>query len=112
MNFRLGFVLMAACVGAAANAEVRTVTRAVETSTAYMNVPTTDNSRLTFRPCGECELIEVRLTRATQYFMRGKQLPFADFRKQFMSLGRSKEDYALVTFDTETNAVSSVRVAD
>jgi hypothetical protein len=112
MNFRLGFVLFATCIGAAANADVRTLVRAVETSTAFMNVPTTDTSRLTFRPCDECEFIEVRLTPATQFFLRGEQLAFAEFRSKFMSLRRSKEDYALVTFDAESNTVTSVRVTD
>jgi hypothetical protein len=112
MNFRLGFVLFTTCIGAAANADVRTLVRAVETSTAFMNVPTTDNSRLTFKPCDECEFIEVRLTPATQYFLGGEQLPFAEFRTKFMGLRRSKQDYALVTFNAESSTVTSVRVSD
>ena len=112
MNFRLGFVLFATCMGAAANADVRTLVRAVETSTAFMKLPTTDNSRLTFKPCDECEFIEVRLTPATQFFLRGERLAFTDFRTKFMGLRRSKEDYALVTFDAESSTVTSVRVAD
>jgi hypothetical protein len=39
-------------------------------------------------------------------------MPFAEFRREFNNLRQSKEDYALVTFDTETSAVTSVRVAD
>lgn len=112
MNFRLCFVLFASCIGAAANADVRTLVRAVETSTAFINVPTTDNSRLTFKPCDECEFIEVRLTPATQYFLKGEQLAFAEFRQKFTGLRRSKEDYVLVTFDAKSNTVTSVRVAD
>lgn len=112
MNFRLGFVLFAACIGAAAQADVRTLVRAVETSTAFMNVPTGANARLSFKPCNECEFIEVRLTPTTQYYVRGEQLDFAEFRKQFNSLRRSKEDYALVSFDTESSSATSIRVAD
>lgn len=112
MNVRLGLVLIALCVSVPAVADMKIITRAVETSTAYMNVPTTDNARLTFKTCDDCEFIEVRLTPATQYFLRGQSLVFADFRKQFNNLRRSKEDYALVTFDNNTNAATSVRVAD
>ena len=112
MIFRLGFVLLGFCVALPASADIRTIVHAVETSTAFMNIPTTESSRLTFKPCEECDFIEVRLTRDTQYFLRGEQLPFADFRRAFNSLRRSKQDYALVSFDTETNTVMSVRVAD
>jgi hypothetical protein len=112
MNVRLGVLLVALCIGVPAVADIKIVARAVETSTAYMNVPVSDNSRLSFKTCDDCEFIEVRLTPATQYFMRGQALVFADFRKQFNSLRRSNEDYVLVTFDAETNAVTSVRVAE
>ncbi|MEX2123910.1 MAG: hypothetical protein WD795_08450 [Woeseia sp.] len=105
-------VLLALCFSLPAIAELKTLVEAKETSTAFMNVPTTDNSRLTFKGCEECELISVRLTPATEYFLRGEAMLFADFRKHFNNLRRSKEDYALVTYDTETNTVKSVRVAD
>ena len=112
MNTRnfIAVLMLAACLSA--NAELKTVSRAVETSTAYLSVPTSDNSRLRFKSCDDCELIEVRLTPETQFFMRGKRLPFAEFRTEFNNLARSKEDYALVTFDTKTSAVTSLRVAD
>lgn len=111
MIFRLGLVLIATCVGVA-NADIRTIVRAVETSTAYMRVPTTDNSRLIFKSCDDCALIEARLTPATQYFVRGESVSFADFRREFNSMRRSKEDYALVSIDTETNTITNLRVAD
>ncbi len=112
MNVRWGVLLFALCVSVPAIADIRIVTRAVETSTAYMNVPVSDNSRLSFKTCDDCDFIEVRLTPATQYFMRGAALTFGDFRKQFNALRRSNEDYALVTFDAATNAATSVRVAE
>lgn len=112
MNLRnfSAVLILAACLPA--TADIKIITRAVETSTAYMNVPTTENSRLMFKSCDDCELIDVRLTAMTQFFVRGKQLPFAEFRREFNNLRQSKEDYALVTYDTETSAVTSVRVAD
>jgi hypothetical protein len=106
----IAVVMLAACLPAIA--DIRIVTRAVETSTAYMSVPTSENSRLMFKSCDDCETFEVRLTAATQFILRGKSMPFAEFRKQFNNLRQSKEDYALVTFDTETNAVTSVRVGE
>lgn len=112
MDLRKLIALTILAASLPATADIRIVTRAVETSTAYMTVPTTDNSRLMFKSCDDCEMFDVRLTPATQFFLRGKQMPFAEFRKQFNNLRQSKEDYALVTFDTETSAVSSVRVGE
>lgn len=106
----IAVVMLAACLPA--TADIRIVTRAVETSPAYMSMPTSENSRLMFKSCDSCEIFEVRLTAATQFILRGKPMPFAEFRKQFNNLRQSKEDYALVTFDTETNAVTSVRVGE
>ena len=112
MDLRKLIVLVMLAASLPATAEIHIVTRAVETSTAFISMPTTDNSRLMFKSCDDCEIFDVRLTPATQFVLRGKQLPFAEFRKQFNSLRQSKEDYALVTFDTETSAVTSVRVGE
>ncbi len=106
----IAVVMLAACLPAAA--DIKIVTRAVETSTAFISMPTSENSRLRFKSCDDCEFLEVQLTSATQYFLRGQPMLFVEFRKQFNDLRQSKEDYALVTFDTETNAVTSVRVGE
>ncbi|MEQ9563557.1 MAG: hypothetical protein RLN69_13640, partial [Woeseiaceae bacterium] len=78
MNLRnlSAVLILAACLPA--TADIKIVTRAVETSTAYMNVPTSENSRLMFKSCDDCEFIDVRLTSTTQFFVRGKQMPFAE----------------------------------
>ena len=112
MMFRMGVLLLAFCFSLTAGADLKTLVEATETSTAFINLPTTDNSRLTFKACDECEFVSVRLTPATQYYVRGEAMAFASFRSSFNDLRRSKEDYALVTYDTETNTVTSVRVAD
>jgi hypothetical protein len=112
MTFRLGVLLLALCFSLPASGDLKTLVEAKETSTAFMNVPTTDNGRMTFKTCEECEFISVRLTPATQFYLRGEATTFAKFRTGLNNLGRSTEDYALVTYDTESNTVTSVRVAD
>jgi len=112
MTFRMAVLLLALCFNAPALADLKTLTEAKETSTAFMNVPTTDNGRITFKTCEECEFISVRLTPATEYYLRGEAVTFANFRTGFNGLRRSTENYALVAYDTETHTVTSVRVAD
>lgn len=112
MMVRTGFLLLVLCFSLPAAGDLKTLVEAKETSTAFMNVPTSDNSRLSFKTCEECEFVSVRLTPATEYYLGGKLLSFAEFRKGFNNLRRSTEDYALVSYETETNTVTSVRVAD
>ncbi len=40
----LGLVLIALCVAITASADIKIITRAVETATAFMNLPVTDNA--------------------------------------------------------------------
>jgi hypothetical protein len=112
MTYRLGLLLLALCFSLPSFGDLKTLVEAKETSTAFMNVPTTDNSRMTFKGCEDCEFISVRLTPATAYYVRGEAMTFANFRKSFNNLKRSTEDYALVTYDTESGTATSIRVAD
>ena len=112
MTFRKGVLLLAVCISAPALGDLKTLVEAKETNPSFMNVPTSENGRMTFKTCEDCEFISVRLTPETRYYLRGETLTFSAFRTGFNSLRRSTEDYALVTYDTETNTVTSVRVAD
>lgn len=99
-------------VGTAATAEIVTLINAVETSTMNLTVPTASNGNLSFKPCaGECEeVVRVRLTPETTFVLNGKALEFSVFRTEFYKLQRRSEDYALVSYDTRNNTVTSVRV--
>jgi hypothetical protein len=114
MNIRTGLLLLTLAISAPATAELITVTRAVEASASNLNVPTTANERLTFRPCQgfcEAEYISVRLTPNTRYTVNNKSTNFTEFRKAFFSLPRDKDAYALVTYDAKSNTATSVKIA-
>jgi hypothetical protein len=109
----LSVLVLALC--GSATADIFTIVDAVETSTANVNVPTSTNGQLTFKPCAEAcdeEFISVRLTPATQFVVRGQQLNFADFRREFYKLPRNRIYYALVSYDTEKRTVTSVRFGE
>ncbi len=109
----LSVLVLALC--GSATADIFTVVDAVETSTANVNMPTSTNGQLTFKPCAEAcdeEFISVRLTPETQFVVRGQQVNFADFRREFYKLRRNSLDYALVSYDTEKRTVTSVRLGD
>lgn len=115
MNIRIGIVLLALGICLPAAAEIETVVRAVETSTAGMTVPTSANARLSFKPCaGECDAdsLSVRLTPATVYRVNGEFTDFPGFRKAFYNLPRDKETYALVSYDAKSQTTTSIEIAE
>ena len=114
MNFRQIILVTFLSISMTAVAEIVTVIDAVETSTASLTVPTASNGNLSFKPCvNNCkEIIRVRLTPETSYVLHGVAMEFIDFRRKFYKLRRGSADYALVSYDTEKNTVTSVRVGE
>ena len=109
---RLGKSILIAvlCISASALAEIRTLVSAVETDPAYLHVPTTTNSRLSFKLCADCETMVARLTPMTTYSLNGDALDFADFRRKMNNRRKRSDGYALVLIDTKTNTVRSIEV--
>ncbi len=115
MDYRRIVSILALALCVSATADIVTVIDAVETSAANMNVPTSTNSQLTFKPCAEAcdeDFISVRLTPETQFVVRGQHVNFADFRREFYKLRRGGHDYALVSYDTDKRIVTSVHLGD
>lgn len=115
MDYRRIVSILALALCVSATADIITIVDAVETSTANLKVPTSINGRLTFKPCAaacEAKFISIRLTPETQFVIRGQQLNFADFRREFFKLRRGGRDYALVSYDTDNRTVTSVHLGD
>lgn len=115
MKIRISLLLLALTVSLPAAAELVTVVRAIEVTTSNINVPTTPSGRMSVRPCaGECgaPYLSVRLTPATLYEVNGSATDFPGFRQAFYNLPRDKDHYALVSYDPESNTVTSVHIAD
>ena len=115
MDYRRILSILALALCASANADIVTVIDAVETSAANVNVPTSTNGQLTFKPCAEVcdeEFISVRLTPETQFVVRGQRLNFADFRREFYKARGGRLHYTLVSYDTDKRTVTSVHLGE
>lgn len=98
-----------------AAADIFTVVDFVETSTANVNVPTSMNGYLTFRPCADvcdADYIAIRLTPETEFVIRGRRVSFTDFRHAHSAMRAGKDRYALVGYDTENRVVMSIRLGN
>ena len=94
--------------------QIVTAIAAVEASPANLILPGGTDGMMTFRPCdGVCDedYIRVRLSAGTKFTVNGKTVKFADFRREFATIKRSPKSYALVTYETKTNTVTSIEIA-
>ena len=114
MKFRTALLIALLGIALPAMADITTLINAVETSTSNVTVPTASSGHLSFKPCAvDCEeIIRVRLTPETRYVLNGATMEFIDFRREFYKLRRGSKNYALVSYDTQKNTVTSVRVGE
>lgn len=112
MDFRKIVPLFLLGVALPTLAEIRTEIDARELKPSNMTVPTSVNSRLSFRACNSCDIETARLTPATTFSFNGEVMEFADFRDAMLVLRQRNKGYALVSIDTKSNTVHSLQVAD
>lgn len=94
-------------------ADIATVVEAVETTTSNIKLPVSNNGRLSFQACaGPCEkdFVSVRLTPDTAFFVSGLAVEFDEFRTAFLNIRTGSKTYALVSYDTQSGTVTSVRI--
>jgi len=95
-------------------AQLATMIESVEAAPSQIRLPTSPNGNLSFQPCSEscdAEFISVRLTPDTRFLVQGAVVKFIDFRKDFYNLRQREDGYALVSYDTEKNTVTSVEIS-
>ena len=115
MNVRNALMATMLALAFPAAADVVTVVEAIETTASNISVPVSNNSRLNFKPCpGTCkaDFRSARLTPETRFVVNGQSMAFDEFRKAFINLRRGNDTYALVSYDTRSNTVSSVRISN
>jgi hypothetical protein len=95
-------------------AQLTTMVESLEASPSQIRLPTSPNGNLSFQPCAEscdAEYISVRLTPDTRFFVQGAAVKFIDFRRDFYNMRLRTDGYALVSYDTDKNTVTSVEIS-
>ena len=117
MNIRtlkLAVAAIAIAASGIATAQIRTLVEAIELSPANMIMPGSLNGMVTFRPCADdCEeaFDRARLTPETQFFVDGSRVKFEDFNRGFAVIRQAKDGYALISVDTKTRTITSIKIA-
>ena len=87
---------------------------AIEVSPENMILPSAASGTVTFRPCvGKCDEDHkrARLTADTKFVVNGIAVKFDEFRRNHATLKRSKDSYGLVSYETETNTVTTIEIS-
>lgn len=114
MTVRAILITAILMVSQLASAQIVTMINAIEASPANIILPGGTDGMMTFRPCdGECkeDYIRVRLSANTKFTVDGKAVKYTDFRRELATIKRIETSYALVTYETETNTVTSIQIA-
>jgi hypothetical protein len=113
---KLTFALLASlCLGnaMAQKHSLVTLVEATELSPSNIIFPQSVNGMMTFKPCADdCdeEYKRARLTANTTFSVNGRGVSFSDFGKDFAAIRVSKDGYALVSVDTQTNTIVSIHI--
>lgn len=91
-------------------ADFVTISRAIEISPSRISVPTSENSRIAFSECEDCETISVRLTPQTRYSVNGQTVKFDKFRQSVLSAKSSENAGIILMHHLESDTVVSVTV--
>ena len=87
---------------------------AIELTPDNIILPATTSGTMTFKPCvEECDKKHkrARLTADTRFVVDGRAVKFDEFRRNHAALRRSKDSYALVSYDTETNTGTKIEIS-
>lgn len=109
----LPIALAGMLVLAGANAQLVTLVDAIELSPDNMILPGSQNGMVSFRPCaGDCEAEHqrARLTAETRFYVNDTAVKYPDFRQHYGVIRGSKDGYALISVDTQTQTIESIRI--
>jgi len=99
------------CFGLTAAADYRIVSQAYEVALSDFRAPATANGGASFKPCGSCERIIVRVTPATRYAVNGKSVRLKDFRKAVRHANERDVKGLLVLHHLESDTIESIKIS-
>ena len=100
----------------AAPFEMVTLVDSVELSPSNMILPSSINGMVTYRACeagdASCdeEYSRARLTPETRFYVGEKAVKFGDFQSGFAAVRSKRNGYALISVDTKSKTITSIRI--
>ena len=108
MNIKTLIAITLICFGLSAAAEDRIISVAYEVALSDFRAPATAHGGASFKPCGECDRIIVRVTPATRYSINNKTVRLEDFRKAVRQADERDTKGLVVLHHLESDTIKSI----
>ena len=111
MNIKTLVAITLICLGFSATAEDRIISVAYEVALSDFSAPVTAHGGASFKPCGECDRIIVRVTPSTRYSINNKSVRLEDFRKAVRQADERDVKGLVVLHHLESDTIKSIKVS-
>ena len=111
MNIKTLVAIALICFGLSAAAEDRIISLAYEVEISDFNAPVTAHGGASFKPCGTCDRVIVRVTPATLYSINGNAVRLEDFRKAVRQADDDDVKGLVVLHHLESNTIESIKIS-
>ena len=110
MKLKIAITALILALAFPATADFVTSARAYELALSDVTVPPSQNSKLMFKECDDCDYMSIRLTPETQFKINGRSVRFDKFRETIRGVRKPDKTPAIVLHHLESDTVKSVSV--
>ncbi len=110
MYIRKLLVLVLLGLSLATAADFRTITEAYEVDLSDLRLPRSENGKLTFRQCSDCEPETLRVTVQTRYLINDRVFTLVEFKKQLKLVRSRKDQIVAVLHHLESDTIKAIKV--
>ena len=110
MHIQRLLVLAILGLSLSAAADFRTITEAYEVALSDLRLPGSENGKLTFRQCFDCDAQTLRVTVKTRYLINDRDFALAEFKKQLKLVRNRKNQNVAVLHHLESNTIEAIEV--
>ena len=110
MKYKIVITAIMLMLAIPAAADFVTTARAYELVISDLTVPPSQNSKLMFRECDDCDYRSIRLTPHTTFKVNGRSVRFDKFRETIRDVRNPDHTPAIVLHHLESDTVKSIAV--
>ncbi len=110
MHIQRLLVLAILGLSISATADFRTITEAYEVDLSDLRLPRSENGKLTFKQCSDCEQETLRVTVQTRYLINDRDFTLVEFKKQLKRVRNRKDQSVAVLHHLESDTIKAIKV--
>ncbi len=111
MKIKTLTMVMLLCCSQLAASQGQVVSQAYEVALSNFSAPATQNGGVSFRKCGDCERMNIRVTDGTRYTINRKAVRFQDFRKAVSQVSHRDSVVLTILHHLESDTIELINVS-